>query len=221
MDGLTFFVGGILPYITALILVVGLAWRIAYWSRAPVHLHWELFPYPNTVGAQLAEIIKEVVSLHSLFLHKRKMWCPSLLMHWGIYLMVFWFLLLLAGFPHASYVGMIGGVAAVIGTVMLLTYRLLDDGLRSISSFTEYFNLSIILAISASGLATGFFAQVQILRDYVFSLMVFTPRVPTSSALLIDLALIQFFCIYLPFSRLTHFVAKYFTYHKVKWGEIR
>lgn len=221
MSGLAFFIGGVLPYFTALILLVGLAWRVAYWARAPVNLHWELFPYPETAGAQVAEITKEVVSLHSLFRHKRKIWLPSLLMHWGLYCMILWFPLALFKFPYAAYAGTAGAILGVAGSVLLLLYRLTDESLRSISSFVEYFNLLLILAVSGVGLATGFFSAASTMRDYAFSLVAFGPRVPASAGFLVSLAVIQFFCIYLPFSRLTHFVAKYFTYHKVKWGEIK
>ncbi|KKM09752.1 nitrate reductase [Clostridiales bacterium PH28_bin88] len=221
MSVLAYFSGGILPYVTALIFVAGLAWKIDYWASAPKHLHWELFPYPHTVGAQLAEMVKEVATLHSLYLYKRKIWGPSLLMHWGIYLVILWFLLVLAGFAHASYAGVAGATMAATGAVLLGAYRLMDASVRNISSFPEYFNLAVILAISACGLATGFFAQGVLLREYVSSLVIFSPRVPTAPGILVNLILIQFFCIYLPFSRLTHFVAKYFTYHKVKWGEIK
>ncbi|MDN5348543.1 MAG: hypothetical protein PWP65_2108, partial [Clostridia bacterium] len=58
------------------------------------------------------------------------------------------------------------------------------------------------------------------IRNYFLSLFTFQPQLPLPGSYLTPLLLFELFLIYIPFTRMAHFAAKFFTYHKVKWGEL-
>ncbi|WP_338826661.1 respiratory nitrate reductase subunit gamma [Neomoorella thermoacetica] len=219
MDIWQSFIGGILPYVSIVVLVVGLVYKITYWLRAPVNLHWELFPYPRTLGGQLGELLTEVFTLRSLFNHNRKLWLPSLLMHYGIYLVVFWLFFLLVGAPFAPYLGIAGGILAVVGSCALFFLRLFTANLRQISAPVEYLNLLFVFMVAFSALTSGALGDPGF-RIYLISLLTLRPHLPLPGTYLVFLLIFELFLVCLPFTRMAHFAVKYFTYHKVKWGEM-
>lgn len=218
MGWLAYLIGIILPYVALLAFLAGFAYKVLAWARAPQHLHWELFPYPHTLGGQLQEMFTEVVALRSLRSHNRKIWLPSLLMHWGIYLTIIWLFLLLIGFPYPA-VGLVGGLLAALGSAWLFITRLTGD-LKIISTPVEYLNLILVFLVSFTGVVTGFFAEATAVRDYLLGLLSLNPRLPSRPSLLWEIFFLEVFLLYLPFGRMIHFAAKYFTYHRVKWGEL-
>ncbi|MBE3585898.1 respiratory nitrate reductase subunit gamma [Desulfofundulus thermocisternus] len=216
---LGYLIAAIMPYVAVAFFVFGLGYKIIYWSKAPVNLHWELFPYPHTVSEQLKEMLTEVFTLRSLYLFNRKFWLPSLMMHYGIYLVVTWLVVLLLGFPFAPYLGMLGGVLALAGSFSLLLLRLFIDEVRKISVPVEYFNLIFIFLLALSSLFTGFLADFQV-RFYLLSLFTLKPALSIVANYHVPLLLLELFLIYVPFTRMAHFAVKFFTYHKIKWGEL-
>lgn len=212
-------IGGILPYLSIVVLVAGLAYKITFLLRAPVNLHWEIFPYPRTLGGQLGELLTEVFTLRSLYNYNRKLWLPSLTMHYGIYLVVFWLFFLLLGAPFALYLGLAGGILAVIGSCALFLMRAFTPDLSQISTPVEYINLLLVFLVAFTALTGGVLSDWAF-RAYLISLFTLQPRLPLPGSYLIFLLVFEFFLIYLPFTRMAHFAVKYFTYHKVKWGEM-
>ncbi|SMB98694.1 Nitrate reductase gamma subunit [Thermanaeromonas toyohensis ToBE] len=221
MEGLGYLIGIVLPYAAVGVCLAGSLYKILFWSRAPKHLHWELFPYPRTTAGRLQEMVSEVLTLRSLYTYNRKLWFPSLLMHWGIYFILLWFLLLLIGlFPDAftSFLGTLGGLLAGAGSLWLGLKRM-ERELKRLSSPVEYLNLLLIFLLSLVGLITGFFAHTAEVREYLLGVLTFSPELPAKTSLLWEILLGELFLVYLPFGRMFHFAAKYFSYHRVKWGE--
>lgn len=218
MGWLAYLIGIILPYVALLVFLAGFAYKVLAWARAPQHLHWEMFPYPRTLSGQLQEMFTEVVTLRSLSSHNRKIWLPSLLMHWGIYLTIIWLFLLLIGLP-SPVLGLLGGLLAALGSAWLLVTRLTGD-LKVISTPVEYLNLILVFLVSFTGITTGFFTEAMAVRDYLLGLVSLNPRLPSRPSLLWEIFFLEVFLLYLPFGRMIHFAAKYFTYHRVKWGEL-
>ncbi|MDQ0285338.1 nitrate reductase gamma subunit [Desulfofundulus luciae] len=219
MDFGHYFITGVMPYVAVAFFVLGLGYKIVYWFKAPMHLHWELFPYPHTVPEQLKEMFTEVFTLRSLYLFNRKFWLPSLMMHWGFYFIVGWLVVLLLGFSFAPYVGMTGGVLVLAGSFSLFLLRLLDAEVRKISVPVEYLNLLFIFLLAFSSLFSGFLTDFQV-RYYFLSLPAFKPELSFAADYLMPLLLLELFLIYVPFTRMAHFAVKFFTYHKIKWGEL-
>ncbi len=213
-----YFVAGVLPYLTVTVFALGLFYKLIRWQTSPEHLPWELYPYPETFGEQIKELLKEVTTLHSLIKNNRRVWIQSLLLHWGLYILGLWIILNLIGLGVAYYVGLIGATLTLVGSITLFLVRISNTELRRISAFVEYFNLTFLMALSGSALYSNFF-RID-LKTYLLSLIAFKPNVTMfTTEDILTLLLVQLFLIYLPLSRLVHFVGKYFTYHKVKWGE--
>lgn len=213
---LEYWIGGVLPYVTAILLIIGVVYRSVRWSRSPQILPWELFPYPETQGAQLKYLIKEVLTQHALKEYNKRMWMPALIMHYGLYLVVVWAVLALIGLQFAYYVGIVAALGILIGAIAALVTRASSE-LKRITAFVEYFNLFFLIVLSILGLTTDFFAVVG--REYLFSLITISPKTDMfTTGSLATLLLVQLFLIYLPYNRMAHFFAKYFTYHEVKWG---
>ncbi|MEW8958449.1 MAG: respiratory nitrate reductase subunit gamma [Moorella sp. (in: firmicutes)] len=209
----------VLPYLAITVLVLGLGYKIIYWLKAPVNLHWELFPYPRTLWEQAGELLTEVFTLRSLYIHNRSIWLASLVMHYGIYLVFFWLLFLVAGLSLAVYLGVTGGILVAVGSLLLFLSRLIKPELRRISGPVEYFNLAFLFLLAVVGLSSGVFFDFTF-RTYIISLVTFNPYFSLPENYLPFLLLFWLFLLYIPFTRMAHFAVKYFTYHKVKWGEM-
>jgi nitrate reductase gamma subunit len=57
------------------------------------------------------------------------------------------------------------------------------------------------------------------LRVFITDLVSFNSTAPVSTGFAAHMVLAAAFLIYLPFTHMTHFVGKYFTYHKVRWED--
>ena len=58
-----------------------------------------------------------------------------------------------------------------------------------------------------------------IARGYVTSLISFSAYPGISILVKLEIFLLSVFMIYMPFTYMTHFFAKYFTYHQVRWND--
>ena len=113
-------------YAGLLIFVIGCVRRIWQYASTPVHLRWELYPVPheapervkhggsyfetgdwwtkpqhsNHIG-ELRVMIPEILFMKGLWEFNRRLWLPSFLFHFGLYLLIGAIVLvgLGAGFP--------------------------------------------------------------------------------------------------------------------------
>ena len=89
------------------------------------------------------------------------------------------------------------------------------------SDIPAYFNLSLLICMFGSGLLSWFFADpdFSMLRSHFGSLLVFSPGVPGHPLVTLEIFFMGLFLAYLPFSRMTHYAAKYFFYHDIMWED--
>jgi len=118
----------------------------------------------------------------------------------------------------------VGGIALVFGTLgglALLLRRAFDSNLRPYTRRIEYFNIVLVLALFLTGLLSWafydhFFAMD---RQYFVSLLT-ASGVPGIGALTVaHILLVLVTAVYLPFTNMMHFFAKWFTYHKIRWDD--
>lgn len=116
--------------------------------------------------------------------------------------------------------GAAGLVLGLYGCLGLLWLRYTDEDLRDFSSPVTFLNLYLLIALFAVGLAAWLAedASFVLARGYAASLLVLKP---VALPPLMTLAALLFgaFLIYLPFSRMLHFAAKYFFYHNIMWDD--
>lgn len=196
---------------------------------------------PRTASrwAELAFMAREILLLEKLFSRRRDLWFGSYFLHVGLYFSILGVILLAADgvwsvlgpidsstllvrvLREVIIAAGIGGAAAgLIGTASLLIRRLTDLGLRDMSDPATFFNLVLLLLLFGTGLYawTAENALLQA-RDHVASLLYGRPGVVASPSLAAAMVVAGLFVAYLPFSRMFHFAAKYFFYHRVLWDD--
>lgn len=192
---------------------------------------------------ELKEMSQEMLFIKRAFIHNPKVWKGSFPLHVGLYLGTGWLVLLTAGAvleiigirvtaASAStpvmllhyltvFTGAGSFVAGLYGSLVLLWLRTFDPDLRYISDYISFFNLALMLCLFGSGLAAWALADASFdnIRLHVSNLLQFQPTVLNSSLSSISVFLFCVFLIYLPFSRMMHFVGKYFFYHTIMWDD--
>lgn len=103
----------------------------------------------------------------------------------------------------------------------LLASRLFDGRLKPFTTPVSLFNLVLLLAVFASGglamSAAGEFPDAAAAAVTALLTADMSPVLP--GTLVAHLLLTFLFLAYLPFGQMMHFVAKYFTYHQVRWDD--
>ena len=178
--------------------------------------------------ASYLEIAAEVTALKRVREHNGYgIWPLSLAMHWGIYLYFGWLLLLAVGNAlHGtglSYliiaVGLAAHILGVGGAVGLMVKRATSRDLRLYTTPGDYFNLLFLAAFFIAGLLswlgdTSFAAH----KAYIGSVILFRP-VHVPAAVSVSFLLFELFMIYMPFTKLIHYFAKYFTFDRALWDD--
>lgn len=202
---------------------------------------WWTKPRHTSFVNMVKAMATEILLVKTLWEHNRKLWFVSYPFHGGIYVVIGFLALLALGAllqvlgwkPAAAadwwlaalhwltvIVGLAGMALVSLGCLGLLARRTFDDGLRRYSTPADYFNLLFILSISGLGLYGWAFVDPSFgqLRTYVAGLLTLSPA-PLHPVLAATVVLVSAFLIYLPFTHMTHFVGKFFSYHNVRWDD--
>ena len=117
--------------------------------------------------------------------------------------------------------GIVGAVMGAFGALGLFVSRFARGELRRTSVWTDYFNLILLFGVFASGLYVWVTEDItySALGEFITSLISFKSTAAVSTGFAVHMMLAAAFLIYLPFTHMTHFIGKYFTYHKVRWED--
>jgi nitrate reductase gamma subunit len=160
--------------------------------------------------------------------NNRKVWWGSLPFHWGLYALVLTSFGLFVGatglVPGAwlnmlAVLGTVGGCATALGAMILLILRWTEARLRPTTAPLDRINLVLIIVLGALTAAVAASpGGMQTVASAIGQMARFEP--PQVSGLIgLQMALTALFLFYLPFTRMVHFFAKYFTYHMVRWDD--
>ena len=108
-----------------------------------------------------------------------------------------------------------------LGTISLLLKRLYDSNLRSFSTTSRYINLLFLAAIFLSG-GYSWLRSGDSLFDmslFIKSLITLDTSINVEFPLSLHLVISLLFLLYLPLTDMIHFIAKYFTFHKLRWDD--
>lgn len=206
-------------YIAALLLVVGLVYKIVDYSRTPAPLKIPTTPAPTTRSGVVYRMAKEVVVFESLFKSNKWIWVFGWLFHFGLLLVLlrhlryftepvwFWVNILQPFGKYASFL-------MVIGLTGLLARRFLVDRVRYISTPSDYLMLVLLLAIGLSGMLMTFVAHTDIVavKAFFMGLMYFDVQpMPADPILLAHLALVALLMLIFPISKLLHAPGVFFS----------
>jgi len=186
--------------------------------------------------AELKVMIPEILLLKGVWEHNRPLWFPSWTLHFGLYLLIGnMFLLILTAllsligvtlpmdfvYGTVKFLALAGCLIGTIGAVAMFIKRGFDPKLKMYNTASHFFNIFHLGAIYIAGL-------VWILTDPSYgqnlialynSLFTFSPSPELSLAAYVHIGATLLFFVYLPFTHMTHFFTKYFTYHDVRWED--
>ena len=191
-------------------------------------LDWAAKPKASSPLPAFVEIAAEVTTLKRVREHNGYgIWPLSLSMHWGLYLYFAWLFLLAAGntinaaaFSYATIgIGLAAFVSGAGGALGLLLKRATTPDLRRYTTPADYFNLSFLAAVFLASLVSwAGDASFAAHKAYVGSVLCLRPaHVP--GAVLLSFLLFELFLIYMPFTKLIHYFAKYFTFDRALWDD--
>jgi nitrate reductase gamma subunit len=254
-------------YAGLFIFLAGCLRRILVYSRTPLHLRWELYPLPHehpyraAYGGSYFEtqewwrqpqvtnrrgewrvMIAEIFFLKSLREFNRRLWFPSFLFHFGLYLAIaavacatmataFGFLSFgprIAGLIHvlapiSKVAAAVAAILIVAGACWLLMRRTVDPALKNSTHAGDIFNL--LLFIAACALLIGGYQLrapgAASLGACARGIVHFDRNVNIGTAFGTGLILTSMLVAYIPFTHMAHFIAKYFTWHAVRWDDRR
>jgi len=211
------FIAGIFPYIAVVLCLLSTAWRFVRWMSLPPHVKWTLYPAPEGFTGQLKYMAKEMFTFAALYKFNRRLWFGSLSMHMAMAGAVLFFILYLCGWSTKFVVQLCLSIM-VVAAIYIIGLRIYDKNLRLLSNFEEFFNLAFLGGVAAAGVAASV-PQVPVsLRPYFLGLLEFRPDVTFLSTVhLLAVLLGGLFLMYLPLSKMIHYVSKYFTYHHINW----
>ncbi len=202
-------------------------------------LDFNKHPAKSHLLLEIWEMVLEILFVKRLLKNNPRLWVGSYAMHAGIYLGVLWLVLLSAGAivrtttPDASssiitglflLIPVAGGAALVLGlagSVYLLLRRCLEQDLRTMSDRVTFLNLWLMIALFGSALAAWLVADgsFRLLHSQIAGLITFHPAAPHHPLIAVEFLFFGLFLMYLPFSRMLHFAAKYFFYHNIMWDD--
>ena len=148
-------------YLSILLFVIGLSYKIIQYWQTPAPLKIPIAPAPLTRKGVLVRMVAEVFLFKSLFRASKWTWFFGWIFHWALVLLFirhlgyFWpgdtpeVLLKTESFKYASF-------PLIIGLMGLLVRRIFVDRIRYISAPSDYLMLILLIVISASGMLMTF-----------------------------------------------------------------
>ncbi|MEM3545167.1 MAG: respiratory nitrate reductase subunit gamma [Nitrososphaerota archaeon] len=215
--------------------------RTHYGGSYMEEIDWASRRPGKSLVEELKEMLKEMLFLKRVYNYNRPLWYITFLFHGGIYLMLLWFALIVVNGLLSVYIGeaiikalmlenvilvigYIGIFSTTVGAVGLLTKRIFDPSLRDYSSRVDYFNLIFILTVLITGIAAlSVDLRFTLVNQYMKSIVSFGLYLPEGLPLptIVHLVSLQLLWIYIPYSKMSHFLGKWFSYHKILWDDER
>ena len=205
--------------VATVVLVIGLARKIAQYARTPAPLKIPTTPAPVTQTGVVMRMFREVVFFESLFKSTKWTWLFGWLFHMALFVVLL---------RHLRYfmdpvwlpiqliqpIGVYAGLAMLAGLAGLLVRRIFVDRVRYISAPSDYLWLLILLFIGISGLMMKFVVHTDIVmvKQFFTGLMGFSiGTLPVDFPLIIHLSLVLVLMILFPFSKLLHMPGIFFS----------
>lgn len=201
--------------------------KASYGGSYLEEFEWWTKPREKSLLNEGLYMFQEIVFLKGVWEHNRSLWPWSFLFHFGLYLLVGMVAcLLLASLGVtvfgrvAQWMAGIGYVFGAVGTLGLLGKRLFDPKLKPFTATASYFNLVLLAALFVSGgvaLSAGGFLGAT--TSFAKAFFTADTSVALGAAVSAHIAIGMLFLLYLPFTSMMHFLAKYFMYHEVRWND--
>lgn len=202
--------------------------------------NWWTRPAHFNLRGELAAMFAEMLFLKALREFNLRLWWRSFPFHFGLYLLIAT-VGLLVGAAVATLVvpevmtgalgraihqiyratGVAGAILALLGAAGLLHRRWTDADLRGYTTAGDIFNLVAFL-VALGLLAAGFAfrpAGAPGALAILVGLLTWDTSIQVPGLLAAGVGLTALLAAYIPFTHMSHFVGKYFTYHAVRWDD--
>ncbi len=231
MDAVSIFVANVLPYITIVVFLGGMIYRIIGWLNVQVPFPMSV-TYPKSRMEQIKIIASEILIFPALLKNDRNLWIGAWPFHVALLLIFLGHLRLFTSFPDKVLMAVgfspegikvlskiLGGAVGVLflaAIIYLLVRRITQTTVRNMSNLADYLVLIWLLGIAIAGNYMRFvsrpYAEIEEMRTFLGSIFAFQPIAPPESTVfLIHFFLVQMLLISLPFSKLIHPVGMFFT----------
>jgi nitrate reductase gamma subunit len=197
-----------------IIFLVIIVYRAIAIVRLPVHLRWELAPIPHEKGKG---------GYGGSYLEEFEWWRrPRRRSRIAPIIYMFREIFLLKGiWKNNRALALAGYLLGGSGAIGLILKRALDAGYRPFTTVTRYLHLVFLSLVFFSGIyawfATGDFARET--SAFIKSLVTIDTGITAAFPLSMHFIICLLFIIYLPLTDMAHFMAKYFTYHYIRWND--
>ena len=231
MEVLSFFVGGVLPYIAIVVFIAGMTYRFWIWIKTPQPAKMTLFPAADST---FRGVLAEVLFFPSLFRGDRLLWgfawffhatlALVFLGHLRVFTPVLDHILIAAGMTAGGLdrmSGTIGGAAGILllaTGILLVVRRTMVPRVRSISRASDFLAPLLLIAVISSGDVMRFGGHFDLgaTRTWAASLAAFNPVVPSDMRFTVHALLAMVLVMYIPFSKILHFGGIFFTQALIK-----
>ena len=206
-------------YLSTLVFVVGLLYRIRSYANTPAPLKIPTTPAPTTTSGVVLRMAREVVLFESLFKANLWTWVLGWLFHFSMLLVLLRHLRYFID-PVWGWVaviqpfGMYAGIAMVLGLLGLMARRILIDRIRYISTPSDYLMLVLFIGIGASGLLMkfGMYPDVIQVKSFFLGLMHLSIQsLPDNFVMYVHLSLVATLMLIFPVSKLLHAPGVFFS----------
>lgn len=209
----------LLFYVATLILVGGVAYKIADFARTPAPLKIPTTPAPITTGGVVFRMAREVVLFESLFKSNLWIWAFGWLFHAGLALVLLRHLryFIEPVGPIITFIqpfGIYAGLAMAAGLGGLWGRRFLVERIRYISTPSDHLMLALLLGIAVSGLGMKFLVHTDVVavKTFFLGLMRFEiNQLPAQPGVYVHLSLVALLMIVFPISKLLHAPGVFFS----------
>ncbi len=199
-------------YAATVLLVGGLAWKIADYARTPVPLKIPSTPAPPSTGGVALRMAREVLLFESLFKSSKWIWGLGWLFHVALALVLLRHLRYFTdpvwtAVALAQPFGLYAGFAMIAGLAGLWARRILVERIRYISTPSDHLMLVLLIAIGVTGLGMKYVTHTDIVavKAFMLGLMYFDWQLlPADPMLLAHLALVVLLMAIFPVSKLLH-----------------
>jgi nitrate reductase gamma subunit len=198
---------------------------------------WWTRPRHRSHASPIMYMATEILLLRGVWQHNRGLWPLAFSLHMGIYLTAGTLLLLLAtavlslvssppqildsSLRVASVLVVGGYLLGGIGSIGLIFKRVVDSSLRPFSTISRYANLLFLGAVFVSGgyawMKSG--STMPAMSLFVKGLITLDSGVTVAFPLSLHIVVSLLFVLYLPTTDMIHFVAKFFTFHQIRWND--
>ena len=214
--------------------------RVAHGGSYFEQGEWWRQPRKRHLLGELRVMVPEILFLHALRTHNRPLWYRSFPFHFGLYLLAGTTALVFGAALTARFVpdlvigqawpvirlaadtaGAAGIVLSVAGALGLLHRRLTDPALRVSTTPGDIFKVAFFvfaLSLAGAGYATRPEGTADLLQ-LAAGLVGWDAGLAVPPLLAAGLVAVALLAAYIPLTHMSHFVAKYFTYHAVRWDD--